>query len=117
MVSIAAKSAHSPATSVAAYVPAWDDAAVAAAWECYAEPLLRKVAAHALKLRQKQPAAELRENLLRWYENPPQVDRRLREVAPPARTLLALLHLGKRSQWRVGSLLELASCLRDKVDQ
>jgi hypothetical protein len=112
MVSIAENSPRRPAARSAFYTPSWNADAVAAAWENYAEPLLRKVAARAIKPRQKLPAAELREKLRHWHENPPQVDRRLRDLTPPARTLLALLHLGKRCQWRVGSLLELASCLQ-----
>jgi hypothetical protein len=111
MVSIGEKGPHRIPLPGLAYVPAWDAEAVAAAWESYTEPLLRQVASNALKPRQKHPVAELREKLLRWHENPPQVDRRLRALSAPARTLLALLHLGKRAQWRVGALLELASCL------
>lgn len=81
------------------------------AWEGYAEALLRQIAGNALKLRQKLPSADLREKLLTWHENPPQVDRRLRELSSSCRTLLALMHVGKRTQWRVGTLLELLSCL------
>lgn len=69
------------------------------------------MAGTALKPRQKLPVAELRQKLLTWHSNPPQVDRRLRELSVTARTLLALMHGGKRSQWRVGSLLEMISCL------
>src|SRR5215212_6196797 len=117
MVSVADKTLHPPAPHPSSYVPPWDAEAVSSAWESYTEPLLRKVAGLALKPRQKQPAAELRAKLLDWHHNPPQVDRRLREVSPPARTLLALLHLGKRSQRRVGTLLEMVSCLQQSDGQ
>lgn len=69
------------------------------------------MAATALKPRQKLAVADLRAKLLTWHTNPPQVDRRLRELSEQARTLLALMHLGKRCQWRVGTLLELVSTL------
>ncbi|MBL8821861.1 MAG: hypothetical protein JNJ77_04675 [Planctomycetia bacterium] len=91
----------------------WDTAAVALAWEGYSEALLRKVASEAIKPRQKLPLVELRQKLIAWPQNPPQVDRRLRELSESARTLLSLLHLGKRHTWRMGTLLELVSCLKD----
>lgn len=72
---------------------------------------MRTVAGNALKVRQKLPVAEIREQLLTWHSNPPQIDRRLKELTPTARTLLALMHVGKRAQWRIGTLLELVSCL------
>lgn len=93
------------------YEPAWNSAEVALAWEGYSEALLRSVAGNTLKPRQKLSAQELREKLLTWHTNPPQVDRRLRDLSATARTLLALMHIGKRTQWRVGTLLELISCL------
>ena len=93
------------------YAPAWDQSAVELAWEGYAEGLLRIIAGNALKARQKLPVAELREKLLTWHSNPPQIDRRLKELTPSARTLLALMHIGKRAQWRIGTMLELVSCL------
>lgn len=90
----------------------WESSAVAAAWEGYTESFLREVAGRALKTRQKQPVAELRQKLHTWHTNPPQVDRRLREVSAEARTLLAVMHVGKRTQWRLGTLLEMVSTFR-----
>jgi hypothetical protein len=96
----------------AMHMDAWTNGAVAAAWEGYAESMVREVASRALKPRQKLPVAELREKLLTWHTNPPQVDRRLREVSAEARTLLAVMHVGKRQQWRLGALLEIVSTFR-----
>lgn len=96
---------------VSSYSPAWNVEEVAASWDGYAEPLVRQIAANAIKSRQKLPVEELQEKLLHWHENPPQVDRRLRDLSTECRTLLAMMYIGKRAQWRVGTLLELVSCL------
>lgn len=105
----------SPPLHTVWYEPAWNEEAVAASLECYAEALLRNIATATIKPRQKLPVDELRDKLLTWHQNPPQVDRRLRELSSQARTLLAIMHIGKRCQWRVGTLLEIASCLGEKT--
>ena len=47
------------------YSPAWNAEEVAASWDGYAEPLLRQIAATAIKPRQKLPLEEIQEKLLR----------------------------------------------------
>ncbi|HMP15714.1 MAG TPA: hypothetical protein PKD72_01720, partial [Gemmatales bacterium] len=91
------------------YAPSWSEDDVARAWDGYAEPLLRQISAKVMKPRQKLPLAELKQKLLHWHDNPPLVDRRLRELSLPARTLLAIPYLGKRTLWRLGTLLEVVS--------
>ena len=64
----------------------------------YSEPLRRVVAAALLKPRNPIPIDELTDRLLATLGNPPGVDRRLKDLSPAARQLLALLGLGRR--WR-----------------
>jgi hypothetical protein len=78
---------------------------VRAALDGYAEPLRRQVAAALLKSRNPIPADELTDRLMATLGNPPVVDRRLKDLPPAARKLLALLGLTRRSRWRVGHLI------------
>lgn len=89
----------------------WNHATGYLVWEKYSDSLLRVIAGKTIKPRQKLTGPELRKRLARWADNPPQVDRRLKEISPTARTLLDVLRLGKRNHWHVGTLLELAASL------
>ncbi len=78
---------------------------VRAALDGYAEPLRRQVAAALLKSRNPIPADELTDRMVATLGNPPVVDRRLKDLPPATRKLLALLGLTRRGRWRVGHLL------------
>ena len=77
----------------------------------YDEALLRAVAQRLLKPRNQWPAEELIERALAFYANPVSVDRRLKELPPAARKLLALIGLSRQPRWRVGHLLALLAVL------
>jgi hypothetical protein len=91
----------------------------AAAWsevlrstlERYDEPLVRAVAARLIRPRSEWPVADLIERIVAAAANPVIVDRRLRELPPACRRLLALLAHGRQPRWRMGSLLELLAAL------
>lgn len=78
---------------------------------CYDESLLRQVAAKLVKPRSQWPAAELIDRCLAILENTPVIDRRLKELEPIQRQLLALIGHSRQSLWKLGSLVELAIAL------
>jgi hypothetical protein len=77
----------------------------------YGEPLLRAVADRLLRLRTRPPAEELIERMAGAMANAAVLDRRLKALPAPARGLLALIGLSRQPAWRLGGVLELASCL------
>src|SRR6266849_6593476 len=82
----------------------------------YREPLLRDVAARLVKPRGRWPAEELIERCIAFAGNPVQIDRRLKDLAPAGRQLLALLAHSRQPQWRVGNLLEMLVALGHEAD-
>lgn len=80
-------------------------ALVRAALDGYSEAVRRQVAASLLKPRNPIPVDELSDRILTTLANPPVVDRRLKDLSPAARKLLALLGLTRRPSWKVGHLL------------
>src|SRR5579871_6107564 len=78
---------------------------------CYDEELLRAVAARLVKPRNQWPAEELIERSVGVAENLPVLDRRLREVEPAGRQLLALIAHSRQPCWHLGNLVELLLAL------
>lgn len=75
--------------------------------ERYDESLLREVAARLVRPRNHWPAGELIERCVAALDNAPIIDRRLKEVDPAARRLLAFIGHSRLPRWRLGNLLEL----------
>lgn len=90
--------------------PDWAPA-VRAALARYDEPLLRAVSARLFKPRSQWPADELVTRAVDTLANPPVVDRRLKELAPAGRQLLAAVGLSRHAEWSVGQLLALLGTL------
>src|SRR5216683_585827 len=80
----------------------------------YDEPLLRQVAAKLIKPRNQWPADELIERCCATFDNITSIDRRLRELRPEERRLLALMGHSGQPRWRVVHLVEMAAALGDK---
>jgi hypothetical protein len=78
---------------------------------CYDEGLLRAVAARLVKPRNQWPAEELIERAVGAAENPAVLDRRLQEVEPAGRQLLALIAHSRQPCWHLGNLVELLLAL------
>src|SRR5262245_13233425 len=78
---------------------------------CYDEALLRQVAAKLVKPRSQWPSPELIDRSLAILENTPVIDRRLKELEPIQRQLLALIGNSRQPLWNLGSLVELAIAL------
>ncbi|HZY87880.1 MAG TPA: helicase-associated domain-containing protein [Gemmataceae bacterium] len=78
---------------------------------CYDEELLRAVAARLVKPRNQWPAEELIERGVGVAENLAVLDRRLREVEPAGRQLLALIAHSRQPCWHLGNLVELLLAL------
>jgi hypothetical protein len=87
------------------------DRAVRGALARYDEPLLRAVAARLFKPRSHWPADELVSRAVESLNNTPVVDRRLKDLPPSCRSLLAAIGLSRRREWPVGRLLELLAVL------
>jgi hypothetical protein len=81
------------------------------ALERYDEPLLRQVAARLIRPRSQWPVEELIERCVAAAENPPVIDRRLKELAATSRSLLAAIGQSQQPRWPLGSLVELAIAL------
>jgi hypothetical protein len=78
---------------------------------CYDEPLLRQVAGRLFKPRSQWPAEELIERSLNTVHNPAVLDRRLADLDPAARQLLALIGHSRQPRWQVGNLVEMLVAL------
>jgi hypothetical protein len=77
----------------------------------YVEPLLRKVAGKLVRPRVNQPIEDLLDKALATLGNPPVIDRRIKDLSPPARKLLATIGLSRQPRWKVGNLLALLASL------
>lgn len=78
---------------------------------CYEEPLLRQVAARLFKPRNQWPVEELVERGAAATSNPVIIDRRLQELSPQARRVLALIAHSRQPYWYLGNLVELTIAL------
>lgn len=79
--------------------------------ESYDEGLLRRVAQKLCRPRNHWPVAELLDRCLGTIENVAALDRRLKELEPVQRMLLALMAHSRQSTWQVGSLVEMLTTL------
>lgn len=79
----------------------------------YEGGLLRQVAHRLLRLRSVKPVEELVERMAAVTENAAAIDRRLLEIEPAGRSLLALMAQAPLPSWRLGTLLELLSVLQE----
>jgi len=77
----------------------------------YSEPLLRLVAAKLVRARTNQPLDEVLDKAAGTLLNPPVIDRRLKELSPAGRKLLAAIGLSRQPTWKVGHLLALLAGL------
>jgi hypothetical protein len=78
---------------------------------CYDEELLRAVAARLVRPRNQWPAEDLIDRAVTAAENPAVLDRRLKEVEPAGRQLLALIAHSRQPCWHLGNLVELLLAL------
>lgn len=77
----------------------------------YDEALLRQVAGRLLKPRNQWPVDDLIERISATAANPAALDRRLQELEPACRQLLAIVGHSRQPVWEVGNLVELAMTL------
>jgi hypothetical protein len=77
----------------------------------YEEPLLRQVAAKLVRPRNQWPTEELIDRVVATVGNAAVIDRRVDELEPPARQLLALIAHSRQPRWRLGNLVELIIAL------
>lgn len=88
------------------------DAVIRAALVRYDESLLRAVAARLFKPRSQWPLEELIDRAAESLTNAPVIDRRLRELPPSCRSLLAAIGRTRRVRWQIGPLIELLATLQ-----
>jgi len=72
---------------------------------------LRDVASKLIKPRTTQPIDEVIDKLVAALDNPPVIDRRIRELPTASRKLLALIGLSRQPRWRVDHLLTLCAMI------
>jgi hypothetical protein len=77
----------------------------------YDEALLRQVAARLVKPRNQWPVADLVERGAAAISNPVIIDRRLQDLTPSARRVLALIGHSRQPYWNLGNLVELTIAL------
>lgn len=87
------------------------DEVVRSALGRYDESLLRAVSARLFKPRSQWPTDELASRAADTLTNAPVIDRRLKELPPSCRALLAATGLARRREWAVGQLVELLATL------
>jgi hypothetical protein len=90
--------------------PDWSDR-LRQALRRYDEVLLRPVAARLVRSRGQWPADELIDRAAATVVNAAVIDRRLHDLDPAARQLLALIARSRQPRWRLGNLVELAIAL------
>src|SRR4051794_23633975 len=71
----------------------------------YDEPLVRKVAARLLKPRNFWPVDDLISRCVETIDNPAVLDRRLDELAPASKQVLALIGHSRQPVWSLGNLV------------
>ncbi len=79
--------------------------------ESYDEALLRRVAARLFKPRNQWPADELIERGLATFDNAAVIDRRLKELEPAQRQVLAFIAHSRQPRWDLGNLIFLLMAL------
>ncbi|MBY0528528.1 MAG: helicase-associated domain-containing protein [Gemmataceae bacterium] len=79
--------------------------------EAYDEPLLRGIATRLFKPRNQWPVDELLERSLATIGNPPVIDRRIKELEPAERRVLALIAHSRQLRWDLGNLVFLVMSL------
>jgi hypothetical protein len=79
----------------------------------YDEALLRRVSAHLFKPRSQWPVEELLERSLATMGNAAVIDRRLKELEPAQRRVLALIGHSRQPRWDLGNLVFLIMALGD----
>jgi hypothetical protein len=77
----------------------------------YDEALLRQVAARLVKPRNEWPVDDLIQRSIAAAANPVIIDRRLQELTPPARRVLALVGHSRQPCWNLGHVVELTIAL------
>jgi hypothetical protein len=77
----------------------------------YDPALLRAVCGRLVKPRNQQPAQELIDRAVESLNNPVVVDRRLKELEPIGRRLLALMGHSRQARWKLGPLIEILVAL------
>src|SRR3954454_17426561 len=82
---------------------------VRAVLTAYDEDLLRPVANHLCRPRNRWPVEELIDRSVAALQNPAVLDRRLKEAPAEARRVLALLRQAGTDHWPVGTLCELGA--------
>src|SRR5688572_26133297 len=80
----------------------------------YDEALLRQVAHKLCKPRNQWPVHELLDRVTAALGNPPMIDRRLKELPPACRQILAVMGRGRQMRWPVGTLVEILVSLGAK---
>src|SRR5580658_8475386 len=79
--------------------------------EGYEEGLLRQVASRLFKPRSQWPIEELIDRTLATLTNIPVLDRRIKDLSPACRQVLALVGRSQQPRWAVGSLIEMLRML------
>src|SRR5262249_58854824 len=72
---------------------------------------LRQVAARLVKPRNQWPVEDLVERAAAISSNPAVIDRRLQDLTPAARQVLALISHSRQPCWNLGNLVELVIAL------
>ncbi len=78
---------------------------------CYDEPLLRQVAGRLVKPRNQWPIEDLIQRSGDTATNPAVIDRRLQELEPASRQVLALIGCSRQPLWHLGNLIEMVMAL------
>jgi hypothetical protein len=86
-------------------------AQVQTALNAYAADLLQQVGGRLIKPRTQIPAEETLERILATIQNPPLIDRRIRECPESSRQLLTLMSLSRRNRWKIGHLVLMLASL------
>ena len=77
----------------------------------YDEALLRKVAGRLVRPRGQWPVADLIARCVELLDNPVALDRRIAELEPTSRQVLAMLGHSRQPVWRLGSVVEFTMAL------
>ena len=88
----------------------WRDR-IADAMGRYDETLLRKVAGRLVRPRGQWPVSDLISRCVEMLDNPVALDRRIAELDPTSRQVLAMLGHSRQPTWRLGNIVEFTMAL------